>query len=538
MSDVLLPLHLRQARTSIRYVDSVGVSRGLYTGAVRTAVRGGDRLAASLQFTSHGGATTDERSSRAVLRSFLARLRGRQNRAYLIDTSYQRRGAMPTAELVSNNTFANGTTGFTADAAAALTSSDRVLRSTRTASGTSNCVMTPATTVVAFAPYVVRMMLLQGRAATGTQFSIGAGSTASGFEYGSLPNPSTDYGMYTYMFVPRSTTAYGALQASPAMGPIAGDYFSVPYTSVSRGAAVDNGANLLLNSDDFTGSGWSKSALNVSANSIAAPDGTTTADSLIESSATASHFISQTASVAAAVEDISFGVALQLGNRQFVRIRLIESFGSTAASVYFDLANGLVGSIANGSNWLNTRAFIRPMGSGWYACHVVARKNTGAATSVNAVIGLATADGTDSYTGTGSNLNYAWRATLAQSSLPVRLSQTTAAATGGTSQSGSALHSKGWPASSSGLLLADDQFEVITSRGSELKILTAPVNSDAAGLAYMQFEPPLRGAPSDNSPIIVHQPMGRFIYTGESVGWDNDPGFFTSASCDFEEAIL
>ncbi len=67
--------------------------------------------------------------------------------------------------------------------------------------------------------------------------------------------------------------------------------------------------------------------------------------------------------------------------------------------------------------------------------------------------------------------------------------------------------------------------------------MTARLNSDAAGLGYLQFEPPIRTSPADNAPVIIHAPMGRFLFTGDAVGWDNDPGFWSSATAEFEEAI-
>jgi len=106
----------------------------------------------------------------------------------------------------------------------------------------------------------------------------------------------------------------------------------------------------------------------------------------------------------------------------------------------------------------------------------------------------------------------------------------------GAAQTGSALAVKSLPASTLGLLLTADLFEVITSLGSELKYLTAPLNSDASGKGYLQFEPPLRGVPADGAPIIVHQPMGRFLYMGSFPTWINDPGVISSATFDFEEA--
>src|SRR5688572_27823257 len=109
MTDVMMPAWLRLARTGFRYVDSTGVSVGEYTGVKKTAAKGGDRLAASLEFTPTTTRDSTSAMERAALIAFLASLRGRQNRAYLFDPSYRRRGSFPASELLANNTFANGT---------------------------------------------------------------------------------------------------------------------------------------------------------------------------------------------------------------------------------------------------------------------------------------------------------------------------------------------------------------------------------------------------------------------------------------------
>jgi hypothetical protein len=116
------------------------------------------------------------------------------------------------------------------------------------------------------------------------------------------------------------------------------------------------------------------------------------------------------------------------------------------------------------------------------------------------------------------------------------LVQTTTTATSGTAQTGNGLHIKGLPASTNGLLLPNDEFEIITALGSELKITQAALNSDAAGLGYLQFGPPIRGVLADNAPVIVHEPMGYFMFAGDAVGWDHDPAIITTASAEFEEA--
>jgi hypothetical protein len=528
MTDIWLPDYLRQAQSSVHYIDATGSSRGTFTGALRTNARGGDRLGATIRFTPHGGPVTVEASNRAILRSFLASLRGKQNRVYLSDGSYRRRGSMPTGELLANNTFANGIASWNTGNSA-LTASDRVMRVTATVGG-ANFYPSQTATAVQYAPYIFRAFATAGRdvAACRTYLddNVSTGIIQSAQGLGLIS--STKVALTTTLFA----LVFGDSTASTLT---AGSYFQLPYTSISRCALVDAGMNLLQRSDEIDNAYWTKTNVTVTGNTNSAPDGLTTADLITETTATGGHYVNSTAvTVSSAVAEYSFSVALN-GTRSWAFLQITENTGVTSAVVYFNINTGVVGSPSIGANWSNVRAYITSMGGGYYRCTIVARK-TNAATSISAYFGAATADLTSSYTGSASQTLLAWRATLAQSSGATRQIQTTNAATSGTSPTGSAMHSKGWPISTNGLLLIDDQVEIQTSRGSELKILTAPVNSDAAGLAYMQFEPPLRGVPADNAPIIVHNPMGRFGYVGDTVTWDNDPGFWTSAACELEEA--
>ena len=126
-----------------------------------------------------------------------------------------------------------------------------------------------------------------------------------------------------------------------------------------------------------------------------------------------------------------------------------------------------------------------------------------------------------------------WRVGAAASQYPVRLTQTTTAAATGTSQTGTALHLKALPASTNSLLLPGDWVEC----SGQLNMVTAPLNSDAAGLGYLQLQRPFTTAPSDNAPVIINRPMGRFLLADEEVGWSSRPGVLSDFSVSFVEDI-
>ncbi len=540
MTDVLMPLTLRHAHTSVRYLDSSGVSRGMFGGQTIVAARGGDRLGLTLELTKHGGKTTTGLAERAMLRSWLASLRGRQNAVYAQDKSARRRGNFPTGELLANYDLSNGTAGWSAySTTGGIAASDRTLRSTRTLSNGTNGLgvvnSTALTTLVQFAPYVARAFIKYASNPSAAGL-VAAGTTATGAEYGVSTLVGAG-GLATLSFVPYSVSSvYVFSHDGIATGTVAGDYIDFSYLSLSRCALVDSGTNLLLRSDEFDNASWTKTRATVTANSATAPDGTVTGDSIVEDSSNNTHSVSQVVTgLASTAADYCFAVALKASTRTWAFVNLTEATGSTQISAYVNLSTGALGTTATGANWADLRPFVRDFGNGWYVVYLVARK-TNAATQLTATIFPATGNGTVSYAGDGASKIFAWRATLAKSSVPVRLVNTTGIAQVAQIQRGSALYIKGLPASMSGLLEIDDQVEVVTALGSELKVVTARLNSDAAGLGYLQFEPPLRTSPIDNAPVVIHQPFGRFLFSGDAVGWDSDPGVWSSASAEFEEA--
>lgn len=69
-----------------------------------------------------------------------------------------------------------------------------------------------------------------------------------------------------------------------------------PATLAPRGLLIEEQrVNLLLYSEQFDNAGWTKSNATVTANATASPDGTTTADKLVEDSSNTSHFTRQNA---------------------------------------------------------------------------------------------------------------------------------------------------------------------------------------------------------------------------------------------------
>ena len=94
----------------------------------------------------------------------------------------------------------------------------------------------------------------------------------------------------------------------------------------------------------------------------------------------------------------------------------------------------------------------------------------------------------------------------------------------GGSQTGTSLITDGWTANQTGILKKGDYFTV----NSELKMMTADVNSDESGDATLVFQPPLRNSPSDNAPITVSHPSCEMILMTDSIPFDINKSLVTS----------
>lgn len=168
-----------------------------------------------------------------------------------------------------------------------------------------------------------------------------------------------------------------------------------PVTLAARGLLVEESrTNLLTYSEDFTNAAWSAIdglSSTITANAAVAPDGTTTAEKIVETAVTGFMLIRQTASLVTGTNyTVSFFA--KAAERSFARILFDTSgFGGSSWYATFNLTNGTVST--------NTSATITAFGNGWYRCSATAQTiGTGTypiylGPAPNATIGYATYGG-------------------------------------------------------------------------------------------------------------------------------------------------
>jgi hypothetical protein len=166
-----------------------------------------------------------------------------------------------------------------------------------------------------------------------------------------------------------------------------------------RGLLVEPGAtNLALQSQAFNEANWSKINSSVSANSQVAPDGATTADTLIEDNTSNVHALAVAFTVT--VQAYTFSVFAKAGTRSWMFLQN----STDTQRVWFDLSNGVVGTQtgATGS--------IQSLPNGWYRCSITL--TPASAASKTFAINASTGNGTISYLGDGTSGIFIWQAQM------------------------------------------------------------------------------------------------------------------------------
>ncbi len=516
MTEYVLPPSLRVSGAQWGVRGSAAAFSSPFNGATRTYGRGGDLWAAELSVDNASNQTSF--AERAYYAGLLAAIKSRANRVWMSPPGYVKQGNFPATEALVNADLRSVTGWSIADMhSPAVSQNGRLTGYSNYSAGVQNTEYYQGSVAVTlYAPYVLRSLV-----------------SAPTWPAGNYIGPALDAGWQQSNYL----TTRGLIDAvHPAAANTSANAYamvalgtSVPprtridllYASMSRCFLVDNAPNLLTYSEQIDNAAWTRSGISgVTANNAVAPDGTTTGEDVIENGGTGSHYVQQSISgLPSAAQDYSFSVYLKAGTRTHAFVQMEETTGGTTCFQYVNLSTGALDSSSTSANWSNLRVHVTDVGNSWFRFSITARK-TNAATGVIARVGLANAANSGSYTGDGASYIRMWGASLAASSQPVRYTLTTTTASSGTSQATSSLYVKGLPASTNGLLLPGDFVQI----GNQLEQVIAPLDSDAAGLGYLQLSRPQRTAPADNAAVIVEKPMGRFLFAENDIGYSLRPG--------------
>lgn len=165
------------------------------------------------------------------------------------------------------------------------------------------------------------------------------------------------------------------------------------------------GTNFLLQSQSVDTS-WTLSGSTISANAAAAPDGTTTADKIVESSGGTFHLIRQDTALLSIGRVHTFSTYLQAAGRGFSRIQFTDTTESNGCYVDVNLSTGATGTVTAIGTGASQTVTVTTVGS-YYRVALSCSISTTAATG-RAQILLASALGTVNFSGDGSSGVYTW----------------------------------------------------------------------------------------------------------------------------------
>ncbi len=192
----------------------------------------------------------------------------------------------------------------------------------------------------------------------------------------------------------------------------------VTFTRASTGTYFDSAGvlqratyNLFTRSEEFDNAAWTKGNATITANAVAAPDGTLTADKLVEDTATNQHIISQ--NIGTVTVGSAYTVSCYIKAAERTQASL-TSFGE--AYVVFNLSAGTV---------IQGTGQIQNVGNGWYRCSATFTK-----TNTTGAFYILAWNNTNNYLGDGQSGIYIWGAQLEAASTAGPYYATTTAANG------------------------------------------------------------------------------------------------------------
>jgi hypothetical protein len=157
--------------------------------------------------------------------------------------------------------------------------------------------------------------------------------------------------------------------------------------------------------NDITSAFWANVRSTDASNTTTAPDGTVTADTLIEdATASASHYVRHTHTKAASA--VTYTVSRFVKAKERTKCAIITDDDASAGAVaYFDLDAGVVGTTSAGVFSAVTSGIV-PYANGWYRVWMTFTSNT--ATKLNIGLGITTSLSSLTYSGDGASGIYVW----------------------------------------------------------------------------------------------------------------------------------
>ena len=163
--------------------------------------------------------------------------------------------------------------------------------------------------------------------------------------------------------------------------------------------------NLTTYSEQLDNAAWTKSNTTIAANATAAPDGYTTADKVVENTATSTHQIGRVYTKATSAIAYTLSAYVKAAGQTAVYFETDDA-ASNGATCLFNLADGTAGT-PTANAFAAVSATIEDAGNGWFRCALMFTTTTTASLTTNIKVKQATA-----YAGSTANGLYIWGVTV------------------------------------------------------------------------------------------------------------------------------
>ena len=497
------------------------------TGAVQTADRTGERWQARLTFRNENAV------NRRLLQALHGKLNGMQNRVMARDDSYFGPSGTVNVTDLHPALLAANYSSVSWQSNIDISGGVRIKRNGNVSNGVAFAPISNSATVAGLSYALRTAVVAYPELQSSGRVLYVTSNGGSGGDLFNSGNPDHITGMYVGAFTAVNTSVRAGVTDNIPISGSGYSQFDLLRSELARCFLVDNGFNSLTRSQEFDHADWSKVRATVTANAAAAPDGTTTADELVEdSTASSTHFVIQTSTRTAAVQYWTASVNIEENTSQRIRLTVDDGAGN-GGNAYFDANTGTIMlGPTNVGTGTNTYATIHSLGSGRYRCRVSCRLP--ATTNVRMFANLTDgASNTITFNGDGSSGLYLWGAQLQLGGQLGRYTSTTTAAILGTNQTGNQLWIKGLDSNVDGQLLAGDQVEI----NGQLLVLQDDLGGDESGVGLLNVAPRIRTAPADEDAVVLYRPHGTFLLSGPRNSWSNKPGIFSDFVFDLIEDI-
>lgn len=226
---------------------------------------------------------------------------------------------------------------------------------------------------------------------------------------------------------------YGTYQYNDGVDASAAAYFTATgITGATQQAAIDNlvkslkgyglwskmkaiypfvtdNYNLLSYTEDFSNAYWSKVNSSIVSNTVIAPNGTLSADNLIENNTFSLKYLVNSAILPTTAGTNYVASIYAKSTNRYLQITFNSAAFSGTQFANFDLINGVLGSYSGGT------PMITPIGNGWYRCSFrsqAANTTTSNNQALFVIQNSSTASKSQAYTGDGTSSISFWGAQL------------------------------------------------------------------------------------------------------------------------------